>query len=521
MLPSQASPSNSRTPALSLAVLLFLLAVVSYPVVATSVLPLADYPNHLARIFILARAQDSELLRSYYAPMILAQPNLAMDLLALGLSHLMSIEAAGKLCIIISFFLIASGANVLHRVLFGSWSLWPNAIFVFLYNRLFLWGFINFMLGLGLMIYGLALWVALRERALWLRIVASSAMAMAIYFAHLFALGIYALMIAGFELLRLLRARASLRQYAGTLAASAVQFVLPVLTFVVVSPTAPHAARISWGSLARKVESIFITTYAYNLPFDIATLLIVAVIVLVGLALRRLVFYGPFALSFIFVLAAGIVMPEQIFSSYAADKRISIGLAMLLIACTSWTAPARKLAAAATATIAVLVAVKMAIVTAHWREADRVYAPAIAALRQLPQGARLMSVIANPGPRSLPDVPFFELPTLAILYREAFVPHLYAYPINAGQSVRFTDAYLKIVARTPHHIVLPHMLEKMKVRAVFDAEIHFRPETIRNYDYIFIYDEAALPFPAPAGLTTVATGENFRIVRVPQRAARP
>src|SRR5215831_11482290 len=137
-----------------------LLALVAAPIVLTQYLPLADYPNHLARIYVLAEGSASPFLRLYYTPMIQAQPNLAMDLFVLALHPVMSIEAAGKASILLAFVLIGSGAHVLHRVVAGRWSPWPSVVFLFLYNRLFYWGFIGFMIGLGLMLYGIAMWIA-------------------------------------------------------------------------------------------------------------------------------------------------------------------------------------------------------------------------------------------------------------------------------------------------------------------------------------------------------------------------
>ena len=253
-----------------------LLALVCYPVLATQYLPLADYPNHLARIYVLAEGRGSEFLRLYYTPMIQAQPNLAMDLFVLAVHPPLSIEAAGKACIVFAFLLIASGAHVLHRVVAGRWSPWPSVVLLFLYNRLFYWGFIGFIVGLGTLLYGVALWIALRERP-WQRLAASCVFAVILYIVHLFAFCAYAVAIGGYELYGLIAARAGWPQWRRALALGGAQFIVPAILFIGVSPTAGAADRITWGVFFKKIAGLVYTTSSYNLIFDAVCLAVLVV----------------------------------------------------------------------------------------------------------------------------------------------------------------------------------------------------------------------------------------------------
>src|SRR5438876_229590 len=157
--------------------------VAAIPILAVETLPLLDYPNHLARMRILADQDRSAILRQYYALDWRPIPNLAMDLIVPPLARIMPLAAAGKVFILAIFLLIAGGAALLHRVLFGRWSAWSLLAFLLLYNRILLWGFLNFLFGVGLVLVATALWIGLRDRSARLRLPLAALLATAIYLA--------------------------------------------------------------------------------------------------------------------------------------------------------------------------------------------------------------------------------------------------------------------------------------------------------------------------------------------------
>jgi hypothetical protein len=97
------------------------------------------------------------------------------------------------------FGAIAGGTIWLNRVAAGVWRLWPLLAFLLLYNRIFLWGFVNYLFGIGVALGGTALWLALEQRGWWIRALVSSVAALACYFSHIAAFGFYALVIFGVE----------------------------------------------------------------------------------------------------------------------------------------------------------------------------------------------------------------------------------------------------------------------------------------------------------------------------------
>ena len=96
----------------------------------------------------------------------------------------------------------------LNRALIGRWSVFPLFAFPLLYNYDFLVGLMNYIFGIGVALWALAGWVALRERAWPIRFVALHVSVLVVlFFCHLSALGIYGVGVLSFELMRLWQQR--------------------------------------------------------------------------------------------------------------------------------------------------------------------------------------------------------------------------------------------------------------------------------------------------------------------------
>src|SRR6202035_3439303 len=101
----------------SVAMMVFaLLAAASLlPVLLTPIPAMVDYPNHLARMYILSRNGTPDA-NPYYQVAWALYPNLAMDLLIPQIARLISVENATRLFLVLSQVLIVGGALALERV---------------------------------------------------------------------------------------------------------------------------------------------------------------------------------------------------------------------------------------------------------------------------------------------------------------------------------------------------------------------------------------------------------------------
>src|SRR5213082_16866 len=223
-----------------------LAAIASIPILLYPWPPLSDYINHLARMHVIATIGSDPNLALFYQIAWQVIPHLMMDLIVPILQRVMNVYLAGQVYTIMSFVLILSGTLALNRQLYRHWSVLPLIAFPLLYNNVFLVGTMNYLFGIGLALWALTSWVALRERAVALRLAVSTLFVLALFFCHLFAVGVYGLGLVAFETSRLIehyRSRGHRPGLAGAKLWPLVDFVatglpfLPVLPLLMMSPT--------------------------------------------------------------------------------------------------------------------------------------------------------------------------------------------------------------------------------------------------------------------------------------------
>src|SRR5438105_2017301 len=203
-IPQQAVRFSARQIA---ALFVTLAAIASVPILLYPWPPLSDYINHLARMHVIATIRSDPNLALFYEVEWQVIPNLMMDLIVPILQRVMNVYLAGQAYTIMTFVLILSGTLTLNRQLYRHWSVLPLIAFPLLYNNVFLVGTMNYLFGIGLALWALTSWVALRERAVALRLAVSTLFMLALFFCHLFAVGVYGLGLLAFELQRLLGLR--------------------------------------------------------------------------------------------------------------------------------------------------------------------------------------------------------------------------------------------------------------------------------------------------------------------------
>jgi hypothetical protein len=111
-----------------------------------------------------------------------------------------AVEAAGRLFIGLTMVLPVIATAVLHRVLHGRVGFWPLCSLLFVYNAALYWGFLDFLFGLGVALLGFSGWVASERWHTITRVAVFSVVASLVFMLHLFALGIYGLLVVSYEL---------------------------------------------------------------------------------------------------------------------------------------------------------------------------------------------------------------------------------------------------------------------------------------------------------------------------------
>ena len=164
--------------------------IVRYP-------PLVDYPNHLARYYILAHLQDPNLhLSQFYASRWQASPYVAVDVLAVFLQKLLPIDIVGRLILSISLLSLPLACYFFLRQIdyesryLAAWAL------VISYGPLFLVGFVNVALSNALCFLLLALCLKYLAKPDWKPWLGSLIVAILLYFTHLFGFVVGAVMVS-------------------------------------------------------------------------------------------------------------------------------------------------------------------------------------------------------------------------------------------------------------------------------------------------------------------------------------
>ena len=478
-----------------------LLTLSAVPVFSTVVPPLVDYPNHLARMHLLAEGGDA-----FYTVHWAVLPNLAEDLIVPPLARVLPLDIAAKLFLVMVFALMAGGVIWLNRVATGGWRLWPLLGFLFLYNRILLWGFVNYLFGIGVALGGTGLWLALERRRWWLRMPSSSLVAFACFLSHIAAFGFYALVILGVETLPAvaeLRAR-QLRALGRRIAIAAPQFVAPAVFLLGVRHDAPSET-VSYAGLWRKADLLFSVFDNYDRAFDLACFVMFVALISGLVWTRRLGIGLRLASAAGIVFAAYLLLPSQMYGGSGADHRLPIAFFLLLIAASAPRFASRRIAAAVGMVAAAILVIRLGVIESVWREADRVYSADLGVIDALPRRSKL-AIAQPPNLFHVVRVPEVHLPVLAIPRREAFVPSLFGIP--GQQPVALKPAFATIAEATQ-----PQLLWAI-LSGGQAADRDPLPAVLEQFDFVAFTDKRPIHLPSNRCLAPFFAQPTFQIFRV-------
>src|SRR5262249_13927605 len=139
-----------------------LTAFVILPVFLVEIPAMSDYPNHLARMYLLSTIGTPEE-NPYYVVNWKLCPNLAMDLIVPALARFMDVAIALKVFLVLSQILVVSGAVALEIAIKKRHQFAGFAAAAVIYSMPFSWGFLNFEFGTGMALWGIASWFAFQN----------------------------------------------------------------------------------------------------------------------------------------------------------------------------------------------------------------------------------------------------------------------------------------------------------------------------------------------------------------------
>lgn len=475
----------------------FLFVLAQLPIWLNEFLPLQDYPNHLARMFVILNYHNDPFLQEYYRVHFGILPNLAMDIIVPILAKVVGLEVAGKLMVVLSIFMLTSGSAFLSYVIFKKINYWSLLTFLAIYNQALIIGFINFLFGVGFALWCIGLWILLRQQKAWLRVVLFNFLTGALIICHLYGFGIYGLAVVSYEGYLFFKQKTYLKKTVlQTLLIIFGQFAIAAILYLL-SPT-------SGGESVDYLTPIFVKlkyvkmrmTDNYSSFFDLVTMIFILFIPIVGLALRKLRFSQYMILPLCSVTVAYLLIPSKAATSSHADWRILVPLFLLFLSSIEFKSDRLFRTVILTSLIAVF-ACRMYVVNAEWHSVQSEYREIVTAISHVKEGSRLFS--ARGFINYYPTMPFIHAPTYAVIKKSAFVPSFFAFPTQ--QPVEFKPEFVDLAEKTMS-TGYKHG-EGVKWNMVLD-----------NYDYVMLSKEDLIQNVPQSALQRIYKTENVSLYKV-------
>lgn len=490
-----------------------LTALALAPLVHYTLPPLEDYANHLARLHVIATGGADPDLARYYRLDWMLVPNLAMDLIVPPIARLVGIYTAGQIFNCFSIAAISTGMMVLARALNGRWSFAPLFGLPFLYNYVLLVGTTNYLLGIGLALWALAAWIVVRQRPLAHRLPVAAGLVLALFFVHLYAVGLFGLGLLAIEMRRLTQPGACTpRQRLVDFCAPGLAF-LPVLPLLLAGPTSDLAGSTYW-ELNGKLDGLFYAVRAYS---GWSTVILLGAIAGASILAARSGFLRVHPIGWLLLgigAVAYLAMPRMLFDTYMADQRLPIALLFMLIATVDLRPTSRAAILAAVALATALLAIRIAEIEQRWDPEARQTAEFKGSLGHLARGSKVLIVTADPQRGYVPeDFGLVHAASLATIESSALITRNFT--VRGKQVMQPTPPVRDLVDRLdgapPSLAQLTQYTER---QARPDQYIYWQrwPQT---FDYVYVlFTDAGAPNPDPTHLELLHAGARFHLYRV-------
>jgi hypothetical protein len=484
---------------LSLVVALILLV----PLFVVQIPPLLDYPDHLAKMFVLAFGAADPMIARVYSTHWAIIANLGVELVLPLLLPFIPLYVAGKIFLALALLLPFFGALAFSRAAFKERSAWPLAAGLVAYNSLFLIGFMNFLIGVGLALLAAAAWIAWRDRYPVRLVLALIPVTVLLFFVHMFGLMFFALLVGSHELATLLgwppRWPGVVRLVRRGLVAATL-FVIPAALYLSsrLAAVEGDTLRLSLRLKLAELTGPFLTYF--QTPDRLVAVAVVALIA-ICVVTRRARIAPAAAIAFVVLLLIWPFVPHVLKSIGYVDARFPIMMGFLLFAGFTPNALPRRATAILAPVLAVVFLVRMAAITNVWYGHTQTLNELRQAIAPIPPGAAVLAV----------DVPmedvipywlterrswmtaayyktYYHLAALVVPERRAFWPRLFT---GLGkQPVVVNPPYAALTAEEGE---LPdfHELERPtpSAKALHDAPYLENWQT--KFDYVLVLASAA------------------------------
>jgi hypothetical protein len=516
----------------ALACILFGLLIAPFFVV--EVPPLTDYPNHLARAYVLHFGAKDPWLSRMYAPHWDLIPNLAIDLILPPLLGFFPLSIAGRLVAATAVLLPLCSVAIYNRALFGGWFLWPAASVLVAFNALFLLGLFNFLLGVAAAFAVAAFWVRYREPCPLLALTGTVAGTVVIYFCHIIALSLLAALIGGYEIERFVNSE--LRRNVVCHVFTAIGVFSLVVVLYSNSPTAHATGPMLWSQVSTKLIAFFMPVMNYNVALDFLTASTLAVFMALAVVKKWLILPPSAAITGGFLFIAYFISPFHLKGGAFFDVRFIIMLGYLLFAGLRESDRVSRLGMISVLiTLLSLAAVRMGTLITTWQQQNEDVAQLRGVISEVAPGSRVL--VAQVGLLDSPEywreaprvriidglvVGNYHLSALLLIERHAFFQTFFSNP--SQQPIAVQPQYSQSASANAEWG--PPSFSLLDRKSYTEEELAKYPYLENwesKFDYVLVMNAGGLPAPGdflrqrlePLKLADVAA--TFRISQASRR----
>ena len=489
-----------------------------------------DLINHMARQFVRHAAADSPL-RHFYEFKWLLVPYLSIDAFVEIFIGCFSVYDCAKILLGAIVILWTAAPVVLYRALWGRWSVWPLLGSLVIYNASFAWGFAAYMLTAGFAVLVFAAWVATDKKDAgknWKRTGLFGLLCFLIYCGHLFAFGLFGLMLGAYELSKLAAAgpvtapkffRRAL-ELAPLGLAGGVHFIYQLAFY----PPLPGTETFALTTGDRLVT--LFSPFIYGLDtVNGATRHLVGwwSLLLLGGAIaffalrRRMVFHKHMPYVLIFTGVAAAIMPSQLFGISYTHYRLPFIVIALLFASMQVEVPKKHTGYALAALFVLALWGNVSHLAQSWKNHDAEVREFIEKTAVIARGKKVLLVN-----REFPKVAFvehFHTGSTLVIEREDFIPNLFigTYVFNPVGDYARLSSY-----NAAHPLDAAFLQQALDGQGAMPGEkdTGYWKSWWKDFDYVIAYHTAGKPALYPQLLEQVASGTYFTVYKMKPAAKK-
>lgn len=498
--------------------------IAAIPLLWPAIPPLVDLPGHIGRYRVQQSLGDVPWLTDWYNFEWQLMGNLGVDLLIVPLEPIFGLELATKLIVLAIPPLTVLGLLWIAREVHGR--IPPTALFALplAYAYPFHFGFVNFALSMALALNAFALWLRLaRLDRTRLRAVLFLPIGCVIWVTHTFGWGTLGVLAFSAELIR------QHDRGRGWIAAAfhagihCIPLAPPALLMVAWRSGAVSGNTGDWFNWRAKVMWLTMVLRDRWLVFDLASVAVLYLVLFRAFRDPTIGYSRNLGLSALFLLAVFICLPRIVFGSAYADMRLAPYLfAIGLIALRPRPgAPIRHAGAIAIIALAFFL-VRIGGTTVSFWLYDQSFKKELAALEQLPVGARLVTFVGNGCRNEWYTSRLHHLPGIALSRRYAYANDQWS--MVGGQMLTTRYSIARGFSHDPSQIVTD-----VKCRGQWWRPVHTALLTLPRhaFDYVWLVDPPAFDPALTAGLVEVWRDGTSVLYRIdhdhpgPEQPAQP